>query len=72
MLDKSNWLREYSEPQSEYIVRSARAARIKKMIEVRDALSSVRCTGLPYDENLYNALEALTEIVDDIIEEGFV
>jgi hypothetical protein len=56
------------EPQTEYHVRRVRAARRERLRAVRHALGEVT-----YNEGpLYQAVAALTEIVDDLIERNFL
>jgi len=72
MLDTKGYDREDGEPHGAYMVRVHRAARRDKMKDVKGYILNVVASGMPFDESLLLALEALTEIVDDILDEGFV
>lgn len=66
-VDDEKYPRKFGEPEAFYDIRSVRATRLDKLKEVRQELGEI---GI--EDQTYRAIQALTEIVEDIIERNFV
>lgn len=72
MLDLNQYDRIEGESSYDWILRKHRRARQKKMQEARYYLQSIAASGMPYNEDFVLAVEALVDVIDDILEEQFV